>query len=90
MDAKKPQPPQGVVLLRILGGGYLVYLAYDILRSGTRTPLIMIAAIVFLIAGGSLIFFSARGLMRNEYFYDHPEEESDPAELPEETEQEES
>ena len=27
---EKPKPPQASLLLRILGGGYLVYLAWDL------------------------------------------------------------
>lgn len=88
MDEKKPQPPQASVLLRVLGGGYLAYLAYDLLKSGSRDPLILCGAVVFGIVGGVLIFFNARSLITNEYFYtkseseenEEAEEESDPAE----------
>ncbi len=83
MQDNNVKPPQFSVILRILGGGYLVYLAYDLL-TGIESPntLIMAAAVVFGVVGAVLVFFSIRHLVRHEYFYDAPksdcsEEESE-------------
>lgn len=58
--------------LRILVAGYVLYLDYGLIQgfgetSGNDRILIGIAIVFFLIAGGAILFFSARKLIRKEY-----------------------
>lgn len=78
MQDNNAKPPQFSVILRILGGGYLVYLAYDLL-TGAQKPdtFVTVAAIVFGIVGAALVITSGKSLITNEYFYDKPKAESE-------------
>lgn len=75
MKKQQPTPPQGSLLLRLLGGGYLVYLAYDLFRSGERKAAILIAAGVFALVGGALFLHSLVTLVKSDYFRNSPAEE---------------
>ena len=56
------------LFLRLLGGGYLVYLAWD-LRGGVReNPLFLIAAIVFGLVGVVLFTHSLLTMIREGHF----------------------
>lgn len=83
MQNNNNKPPQFSVILRILGGGYLVYLAYDLL-TGAQKPdtIVTVAAIVFGIVGTALVYTSGKSLITNEYFYNKPS--ADEEELEEE------
>lgn len=63
MQSNNSKNPQGSAMLRLLIGGYLVYLAYDLIRSDNRTPLIIAASVVFLLAGGAVAALSLRTLL---------------------------
>ena len=65
MEKKNAQPPQSSLILRVLGGGYLLYLAYDLTfgNSGKPSGFILIAAAVFALVGGVLLVISLRRLM---------------------------
>lgn len=71
---KSPQPPQVSLLLRLLGGGYLVYLAYDLIKTVPRTFPYIAICVCFALVGAGLLIFSGRALILNEYFYDRPED----------------
>lgn len=71
------KPPQTSLLLRLLGGGYLVYLAWDIFGSGTATPIQMTAAAVFAVVGGALAGTSLYSLVTSSYFYDAPQKKEE-------------
>ena len=61
-------PPEFSVILRILGGGYLVYLAWDLRASVQDGPLFLIAVIVFALVGLILAGTSIRYLLQHKYF----------------------
>ena len=61
-------PPEFSVILRILGGGYLVYLAWGLRTSVQDGPLFLIAVIVFALVGLILAGTSIRYLLQHKYF----------------------
>ena len=71
------KPPLFSLLLRLLGGGYLVYLAWDIRGAFSDGPLYILAAVVFALVGGALFAHSAWTLVRHEYFRKPPTQETD-------------
>lgn len=75
MQKNTNKPPQGSLLLRLLGGGYLVYLAWDLFSADD--PKIKIAAILFGLVGAALFGFSLYSLITDGYFYDKPEKPSE-------------
>ena len=81
------KPPQTSLILRLLGGGYLVYLAWDLARDNLGLNLFTAAAVVFGLVGGALFITSAVTLVRSDYFYDKPvqEEASEESEDTEDT-----
>lgn len=88
---KKVKPPQTSLLLRVLGGGYLMYLAYDLLKQWPDLDVILrIGGIVFGIVGTALLVFSGKSLITNQYFYTPmmDEKTEEPPEAAEESEEE--
>ena len=81
------KPPQTSLILRLLGGGYLVYLAWDLAKDNLGLNLFTAAAVVFALVGGALVITSAVTLVRSDYFYDKPvqEEASEESEDTEDT-----
>lgn len=56
--------------IRILAGGYIVYLGYSLITAFAKGETdmaiwMLLFPILFLIAGGGILFISIRGLMRN-------------------------
>ena len=72
MSKKANTPPQSALLLRILGGGYLVYLAWDLRETITRGPLFLAAVILFALVGAALVVLTLLKLARHEYFRKTP------------------
>ncbi len=68
-----PKPPQASLLLRILGGGYLVYLAWELRGTIRESQLFLAAVIAFGLVGVLLVFFSLRELMTSGYFRNETE-----------------
>lgn len=62
-------PTQMNLVIRILAGAYLLYLAYSIYHNtgGMDRSVAIIFAVLFCITGGALAVFSARSLQRGEY-----------------------
>ena len=67
--------------LRIIVGGYFLYLAYSILptilNSPTKNEMIafIIAAPLFVLVGGGIVFFSVKALIKGEYVKGNKKEE---------------
>ena len=61
------RPPQISLILRLLCGGYLVYLAYDLLKAIHEELLYAAAAAVFALVGLALIVHSGLKLYRGEF-----------------------
>ena len=61
------KPPQLSLILRILGGGYLLYLAWDLFGAIHDSLLYLVAAAVFALVGIVLICHSALKLYRKEF-----------------------
>ena len=66
------KPPQVSLLLRLLGGGYLVYLAYDLFQSSQGEVKFLIAAALFGLVGAALFVHSLLTLVRSDYFRNSP------------------
>lgn len=67
---KRYYPKQSMLVIRGILGGYLVYLAYDIIRAELvldRRIGIVLCAIFLLLAGTFLFFITAKSLIRGEY-----------------------
>ena len=65
-DANKA--PQTSLLLRLLGGGYLVYIAWDLRGAIGQSPLFPVAMVVFGLVGAWLFGSSLLTLVRHGYF----------------------
>lgn len=66
---------QTTLLLRLLGGGYLIYLGISILMDGTASPLILGGAAVFLLAGAGLLAITLPTVLRQIKGSDDPDGE---------------
>ena len=67
MSNNVSRPPQSSLYLRLLGGGYLVYIAWDLRGAVAENPLFWIAILVFGAIGIFLLAESIRKLIRKEY-----------------------
>lgn len=67
MSKNVSRPPQSSLYLRLLGGGYLVYIAWDLRGAVAENPLFWIAILVFGAVGIFLLAESIRKLLRKEY-----------------------
>ena len=68
------------MLFRLLGGGYLVYLAWDMRGAFSDGSLFILAAIVFALAGGALLVHSLWTLIKHDYFKKTPVQEAESTE----------
>ena len=68
MSEQKNTPPSSSMILRILGGIYLVYLAWDIRGAIGNGPLFAIAIPVFAVVGAILAGHSIWTLAHHGYF----------------------
>ena len=68
---EKNYVPKSSLVIRLIAGGYLLYLAYELIttfKDHTISPVITIGcSILFAVAGGIMLFFSLRALKRGEY-----------------------
>ncbi len=76
MSNSNSNPPQVSLLLRLLGGGYLMYLAWDLRAAFADGLLYILAAALFALVGAVLFFHSLWKLARHEYFRKDPVTES--------------
>lgn len=81
MEKKKPRNvTQMNLYIRILAGGYIVYLAYDIFK--LRDPqasnywLMMLFVALFVIVGAGFVIMSVKSLIKKEY-YDPNQDDSE-------------
>jgi len=72
MNNEANRPPQTSLLLRLLGGGYLVYLAWDLRASVQDSLFFLIAVAVFGLVGAALFGHSLVTLLRHGYFRKNP------------------
>lgn len=86
---KEPLPTSQVTLLvRALLGGYLLYVAYDLLFHGTGAAISIIAAVVFAVVGVLLLVFSVRRIFNGDYdLVDSQGHRIEPDDLPEDDEE---
>ena len=70
------KPPQFSLLLRLLGGGYLVYLAYDLFKTSEGKMQFIAAAVLFALVGGALFLHSLLTLVKSDYFRNTPPPEN--------------
>jgi len=82
---KPTRPAQRTLIMRLIGGGYLVYLAYQMVReltvsSGTRNLIQLSFTVLFFTTGILLAGWSIKKLMLREFLH--------PGEIESEAEQE--
>ena len=77
MSKNVSRPPQSSLYLRLLGGGYLVYLAWDLRGAIHDSPLFLIAVIVFGVVGAALLIHTILKFVRHEYIRNDPAPESE-------------
>lgn len=67
--SKRQLPNKTKLIIHIVIGGYLVYLAHSIFNNmdGTQGAVTIIFPVLFCIVGAALIFSSLRSLKRGEY-----------------------
>ena len=70
-EKKKPTDPQLIVVLRAIGGGYLLYLAWSLREAALsgENPVYLLFTIIFALVGAALLFFSVRQLYRRDFLY---------------------
>nr|MBQ8244929.1 hypothetical protein [Oscillospiraceae bacterium] len=68
MNKDTNSPPQTSLLLRLLGGGYLIYLAWELRAAIQENPVFLIAVLVFGLVGAALLIHSLVTLLRHGYF----------------------
>lgn len=75
------------LILRLVMGGYLVYLAYDLFQTCQGEGIFIAAAVLFALAGGALFIHSLLTLVRSGIFQNTPPTEhgKEPEEESEET-----
>ncbi len=71
MPGDSEKRSQTTLLLRLLGGGYLLYLGISILMDGAASLPIMGGAAVFILAGAGLLAITLLSLLRQK---DGPED----------------
>lgn len=71
MSGGSEKRSQTTLLLRLLGGGYLLYLGISILTDGTASLPIMGGAVIFILAGAGLLAITLLPLLRRK---DGPED----------------
>lgn len=71
---------QTKVILRLVVGGYLSYLAYDLFRSNQGNWVFLAASLVFALAGAGLVIHSLLTLVRSDYFRNPPPETKEESE----------
>lgn len=78
---KHKGPTQMNLYLRIVVGGYLVYLAYDLFKlQDVQAPdywVMMLFVLLFVVIGAILVIFSLKGLIKKEYYDPDKDNEED-------------
>lgn len=77
MSKNNNQISQTSLFLRVLGGIYLVYLAWDMRSAIAEGPLFIIPIIFFAVVGAGLTIHSIWYLIRSGYFSKTPEIETE-------------
>ena len=60
-------PSQISLILRLLGGGYLLYLAWSLLGTANGNTLYILAAVFFALVGAVLLLHTLLKISRGEY-----------------------
>ena len=64
-------------IIRILGGGYLLYLAYQLINSirtenvGSSKIWLILATVLFIVSGAGILYFGIRGMMEQNKMSDN-------------------
>ena len=68
ISEKSAYPTQTLLAIRAIVGGYVIYLAYQLVTSGDKMSIpIWAAVVVFIIAGAALIVLSVKHFICGEY-----------------------
>ena len=85
---KRPADPQIIVVLRALGGAYLLYLAWSLREAAFSEGIVfLLAMVLFALAGAPLLFFSVRQLLRGDFLYSWQSQEDVQEEAAEDAEE---
>lgn len=71
-DKKKPLVPKSSLIIRLIAGMYLIYLAYELLMGlntvdGAPKAVVIAAAIIFVVCGLILAIVSGRAFLKGEF-----------------------
>ena len=73
-DKKKSLLPKSSLIIRLIAGGYLIYLAYELFMGlsannpeGAPTGVSIAAAVVFAVCGLILVIFSGRDFLKGNF-----------------------
>lgn len=71
-NEKKPLLSKSTLMIRLIAGAYLIYLAYELLigvnvENGAPIWLAIIAAVAFAVCGIILVFFSGKDFLKGNY-----------------------
>ena len=74
MNSKKPLLPKSSLIIRLIAGMYLIYLAYELgmelldkTSEGAPVPLIIVAVILFAVFGLVLTVISGKAFLKGEF-----------------------
>ena len=84
------KPPQISLILRLLGGGYLLYLAWSLLGTANGNTVYILMAAFFALVGAVLVLHTLLKISRGEYTAAQPPKEDGKSEVNEEDFHEES
>lgn len=84
-DIKKTRLPKSTLIIRLIAGFYLIYLAYELFTSlqmenGAPVWLAAAAGVVFAVCGAVLVFISGKAFLKGDFqggVLDQSEEEKD-------------
>ena len=82
---KKPLLPKSTLIIRLICGGYLLYLAYELLTGLNQAesaplPITLGASVVFIVCGLVLIILNGRDFLKGNFqggIMDKPEKEEE-------------
>ena len=69
------KPPQISLILRLLGGGYLLYLAWSLLGTANGNTVYILVAVFFALVGAVLLLHTLLKISRGEYTAAQPPKE---------------
>ena len=67
MKKESPKYAQSTLILRLLAGGYLLYLSWDLRGAIAESPLFIVAIVAFSLIGAALLIHAGWKLLKGDY-----------------------